>query len=334
VGRLALLPGSPPSAGTDEVAELEQAVTLFRRWDASGAGGLRRKAVVGQLNAVAETLNDHHPPAISRRLFQVTAELAQLSGWMAYDQGLYGLAQRHYLLALHACREGSCPDLGAKVIGDMTQLSTALGKYEDSLSLARTALYSLPHQASSLVRSELMGLESRAYAQLGDSEAGNADRSAQACVAVYEEAPRQDAPDWIHYMDQAEVDCLAANTYIHLALRASGKSRWRYYAAKAEVHSLRARRTRGEGYVRSRVFDEIRLAKVRLAQREPAESAVAGMHAIRLAADTRSSLIVNWLAAFCRDLYGRHSGVPEVGHFREQARDYVRKAAPARTGDL
>jgi transcriptional regulator with XRE-family HTH domain len=332
---LALLPGSPPAAGTDEVAELEQAVTLFRRWDASGAGGLRRKAVVGQLSAVAESLSDHHPDALSRRLFQVTAELAQLSGWMAYDQGMYGVAQRYYLLALHACREGSCPDLGAKVIGDMTQLSTALGRYEDSLALARTALYSLPRQASGLVRSELLGLESRAYAQLGDSEAGNADRSAQTCVAVYEEAPRQEpAPDWIHYMNQAEADCLAANTYIELALHASDRARWRHYAAKGEVHSLRARQNRDQGYVRSRVFDEFRLAKVRLAQREPAESAAVGLHAIRLAADTRSSLIVNWLAAFSRDLAARHPGVPEVTSFREQARDYVRKAAPARIGDL
>ncbi len=82
VASLALLPGNPPAAGTDEVAELEQAVTLFRRWDASGAGGLRRKAVAGQLNAVAESLNDHHPPGITSRLFQVTAELAQLpAGW-------------------------------------------------------------------------------------------------------------------------------------------------------------------------------------------------------------------------------------------------------------
>lgn len=85
VASLTLLPGSPPEVGTDEAAELEQAVTLFRRWDASGAGGLRRKAVVGQLNAVAETLSDHHPPAISARLFQVTAELAQLSGFLFAD---------------------------------------------------------------------------------------------------------------------------------------------------------------------------------------------------------------------------------------------------------
>jgi DNA-binding XRE family transcriptional regulator len=332
---LALLTGSPPEVGTDEVAELEQAVTLFRRWDASGAGGLRRKAVVGQLNAVAETLGEHNPPAITRRLFQVTAELAQLSGWMAYDQGLFGVAQRYYLLALHACRESSSPDLGAKIIGDMTQLSTALGHYEDSLTMVRTALYSLPRYASSLVRSELLGLESRAYAQIGENQTGNADRSAQTCVAVYDEAPQgEPAPDWIHYMNQAEVDCLAANTYIELALHATTPSRWQHYATRAEVHSLRARQARSEGYVRSRVFDEIRVAKVRLAQREPAESAAVGMHALELATETRSSLVVNWLNRFSRDLTGRHPDVPEVALFGEQARNYIRKAAPARAREL
>jgi hypothetical protein len=217
----------------------------------------------------------------------------------------------------------------------MTQLSTAPSRYEDSLGMVRTTLYSLPRQASALVRSELLGLESRAYAQLGDGETGNADRSAQTCVAVYEEAPRQEAaPDWIHYMNQVEADCLAANTYIELALHADDRSRWRHYAAKGEVHSLRARQNRNQRYARSRVFDEIRLAKVRLAQREPAESAAVGLYAIRLAAGTRSSLIVNWLAAYCRDLTARHPDVPEVAGFREQARDYVRKAAPARVGGL
>ena len=57
-------------------------------------------------------------------------------------------------------------------------------------------------------------------------------------------------------------------------------------------------------------------------------------NAVRLAADTRSSLIVNWLAGFSRDLTARHPDVPEVANFREQARNYVRRAAPARIGDL
>jgi len=331
---LALLTGSPPDVGTDEVSELEQAVTLFRRWDASGVGGLRRKAVVGQLNAVAETLGERHPAGITQRLFQVTAELAQLAGWMAYDQGLCGVAQRYYLLALHACREGACPDLGAKIIGDMTQLSTALGNYEDSLSLVHTALYSLPRHASSLVRSELLGLESRAYAQLGGQEAAHAARSAETCVAVYDEAPEEESPDWMHYMNQAEVDCLAANAYIELALQATERSTWQTYATKAEVHSLRARHTRGGVYVRSRIFDEIRLAKVRLGQREPAESAAVGIHAVQLAAETRSSLVVNWFVRFDRELTGRHPDVAEVARFHGQLREYLRKAAPLRAGQL
>jgi DNA-binding XRE family transcriptional regulator len=330
---LTLLPG-PPEAGTDEVTELEQAVTLFRRWDASGAGGLRRKAVVGQLNAVAESLHSHQPPAISQRLFQVTAELAQLAGWMAYDQGLFGTAQRYYLLALHACRESACPELGAKIIGDMTQLSTALGNYDDSLSLVHTALYSLPRHASSLVRSELLGLEARAYAQLGEGEVKHAARSAASCVGVYEDAPAEPFPDWLHYMNLAEVDCLAANAYTELALHAEGHRIWQHYAGMAEVHCLRARRSRGEGYVRSRIFDEIRLARVRLSQREPAEAATVGLHALRLAQDTRSSLIVDWFVRFDRTLGEWYPDVAETTSLHEALQHYVRKAAPLRISEL
>jgi transcriptional regulator with XRE-family HTH domain len=331
---LAAPPSTAEPVGTDEVTELEQAVTLFRRWDASGAGGLRRKAVVGQLNAVAESLNEHHSPAITKRLFQVTAELAQLAGWMAYDQGLFGTAQRYYLLALHACRESACPELGSKIIGDMTQLSTALGNYDDSLSLVHTALYSLPRQASALVRSELLGLEARAYAQLGSSEAGHAARSAEACVAVYEEAPTEPLPDWLHYMNLAEVDCLAANAYTEVALHSDDQRQWRNVAARAEVHALRARHSRGEGYVRSRIFDEIRLAKVRLAQRDPAEAVSVGSYALQLAGDTRSSLVVDWFIRFDHSLTERYQNEAETAAFHEELREYLRQAAPLRLSEL
>lgn len=327
-------PTGPPVTGSDEVSELEQAVTLFRRWDASGAGGLRRKAVAGQLNAVAESLHGRQPPDIAKRLFQVTAELAQLAGWMAYDQGLFGTAQRYYLLALHACRESACPELGAKVIGDMTQLSTTLGNYDDSLSMVSTALYRLPRASSGLVRSELLGLEARAHAQLGDSDAGQAARAAEACVAVYEESPAEPAPDWLHYMNPAEVDCLAANTYIELALRSDERQRWQSHTTKAEVHCLRARHSRREGYVRSRIFDELRLAKVRLGQREPAEAVAVGLHALQLAADVRSSLIVDWLIRLDQALNERYPDLAEVADFHDQLSDYVRRAAPLRAGEL
>lgn len=208
-------------------------------------------ALVGvDRTTVAESVHETSDNTMRAKLLPIMAELAQLAGWMAYDHGLPGAAQRYYLLALHACREAgsSAQPLGVKVIGDMTQLSTALGNYDDSLNLARTGLYALP-RTEKLVRSELLGLESRAYAQLGSQEAPDAARSAEACVEVWHEADKDEpAPDWLHYMNQAEVDCLAANTYTQLALQADDQPRWRAYAGRAEYHTLRARQTRANGY--------------------------------------------------------------------------------------
>lgn len=337
VASLPVLPVSDNALGPEELDELQAAVKLFRRWDASGVGGLKRKAVVGQLNAVAESVQGTTDAATLRTLFQIMAELAQLAGWMAYDHGLPGAAQRYYVLALHACREAgpSALPLGVKVIGDMTQLSTARGNYDDSLNLARTGLYALPRSSSDLVRSELLGLESRAYAQLGNREARDAARSAEACVEVWHDAPDgEPAPDWLHYMNQAEVDCLAANSYTQLALQADDPTRWRPYAERAEHHTLQARQTRANGYDRSRILDEIRLAKVRLSQREPVESAAVATQALQLADTVRSSVVYDWLIRFHAELTARYASEQPVSDFTNQLRDYLRRAAPAREGDI
>ena len=58
------------------------------------------------------------------------------------------------------------------------------------------------------------------------------------------------------------------------------------------------------------------------------------MHAVQLAADTRSSLIMTGSPDSAHGLTARHPDVPDVAGFHEQLRDYFRKAAPARLGDL
>ncbi|MFL6142512.1 MAG: helix-turn-helix transcriptional regulator [Labedaea sp.] len=328
---------SDSAPGQEELGQLQAAVKLFRRWDASGVGGLKRKAVVGQLNAVAESVRDTTDASLLHKLFQIMAELAQLAGWMAYDHGLPGVAQRYYVLALHACREAGAHalPLGVKVIGDMTQLSTALGNYDDSVNLAGAGLYALPRSSSDLVRAELLGLESRAYAQLGDREARDAARSAETCVEVWHESSDDEpAPDWLHYMNQAEVDCLAANSYTQLALQADDPARWRAYAERAEHHTQQARRTRANGYDRSRILDEIRLARVRLSQREPAESVTDATSALLLADSVRSSVVCDWFIRFHTELTVRHATEPSVDEFTGQLRDYLRRAAPAREWEI
>ena len=325
------IPLQPPyPVEPDEIEEVARAVQLFRRWDDSGAGGLRRKAVVGQLNAVTETLREQPPLAVQRRLFGIGAELAQLSGWMAYEQGLYGLAQRYYLLALHACREAGATPFGARVISCMAKLANALGNYDDSLELVRAALCGLPRSGGEMVRSELLGVESRAYAELGSRESANAIRAAEACVEVYGEGAAEPAPDWMYYFDAAEADCLAANTYIELALKADDPGRAQRHAARAEQYTLRVRAGRPEPYARSRIFDEIHLAKVRLAQGEPGESAAVGMRSVELAEGLRSASVLKWLVRFDAELDARHPRHPDVRQFHGRLLDYLRKASPQR----
>ncbi len=96
---------------------LESTTAMFRKWDAQCGGGLRRKAVVGQLHEVTDLLQEPQPEATTRKLFKVAAELAELAGWMSYDVGLQPTAQKYFVLALHAAKEAgtsrsgrtSCP---------------------------------------------------------------------------------------------------------------------------------------------------------------------------------------------------------------------------------
>lgn len=329
----ALVPADPQELlriGHDELSQLEQSVAVFRAWDSSGTGGLHRKAVVGHLNAVAETLTDNHPPAINRRLFQVAAELAQLAGWMTYDVGLPDRAQRYYLLALHACQQAEAVDLGAKIVGDMAQMSTSLGHYSDSLALVQTALASLPRHASPMVRSELLGLEARAYAQLGSNEASNVRRAAETCVEVFNEAPSNPRPGWIHYMNQSEVDCLAANAYIGLALHEDEPKRAVIHAERAEQHARAAIESRGRTYIRSRVLDEIRLSNVRLAQTEAVEAATIARNALHLATNVSSVVVMKTFIRLSDAFTLRYPDVSAIKEFQSELFDYVQRVAPGR----
>jgi transcriptional regulator with XRE-family HTH domain len=300
----------------EERSDVQHALQVFRRWDAQHGGSLQRKAVVGQLRGMTEARS-----AKRSQLFMATiAEFSQLAGWMAYDSGLYGLAQRYLFMALRASVEAADSMLGAKIIGDMAQLSNMVGNHSDGLELARTALYSLPWNAHGGVRAELHGLEARSFAELG--KASHALRSIEACLEAYRDTSGA-LPDWGHYLNQAEVDCFAANAFISLALHEPNRRQAAAYARSAERYTLSAQRSRTELFVRSRVFDMLRLAKVRLAQGEPEEGVRVAANAIWQSQDVRSSLIAEWLVQFNSELSKRHGEMRETAEFRAKMHSYV-----------
>jgi hypothetical protein len=58
------------------------------------------------------------------------------------------------------------------------------------------------------------------------------------------------------------------------------------------------------------------------------------MHALQLAEDTRSSLVVDWLIRFDRSLSESNPDLADAASFHEGLRRYVRRAAPLRAGEL
>jgi transcriptional regulator with XRE-family HTH domain len=102
-GPAELLQASPQGhpVTEDDAAAIETATAMFRAWDNAQGGGLRRKAVIGQLADTTALLNGPFESSqAARRCFSAVADLAQLAGWMTWDLQYHATAQNYYLLGL------------------------------------------------------------------------------------------------------------------------------------------------------------------------------------------------------------------------------------------
>ncbi|WP_425582673.1 hypothetical protein [Streptomyces thermolineatus] len=272
-----------------ELELLESSTRMFRRWDAQCGGGLRRKAVVGQLHEVTELLQEGHRPAVARRLFKVTAELAHLAGFMSYDVGLQPSAQKYFVLALHAAKEAGDRPLGALVLSDMARQMIHLGRPGDALELVHLAQYGSRETATASTRAMLHAVEARAYANLGQADRCNrAVRAAEDCFA---DACPADDPDWIRFFSEAELNAENAHSYRDLAYAAA---RRRTYSSLARPPMQRAVELFGrdvDNHRRSYVFNLIGMATVHLLQEEPEEAAASAERAALAAGKVRSERV-------------------------------------------
>ncbi|MEY9485996.1 hypothetical protein RKD26_001790 [Streptomyces calvus] len=271
-----------------ELDLLETTTVMFRQWDAQCGGGLRRKAVVGQLHEVTDLLQEPQPETATRRLFKVAAELAELAGWMSYDVGLQPTAQKYFVLALHAAKEAGDRPLGSYVLSSMSRQMIHLGRPEDALELIHLAQYGSRDCAGPRTQSMLYAMEARAYANMG--QPGRCKRAVRMAEDTFAEADEWDEPDpdWIRFFSEAELYAENAHSFRDLAYVA-GRSPT--YASLAEPLMNRAVELFGrEGgeHQRSYALNLIGMATVHLLQREPEQGTVLATEAIKAAKKVRS----------------------------------------------
>ncbi|MFJ9739748.1 hypothetical protein [Streptomyces sp. NPDC101166] len=273
-----------------ELDLLESTTVMFRQWDAQCGGGLRRKAVVGQLHEVTDLLQEPQPEATARRLFKVAAELAELAGWMSYDVGLQPTAQKYFVLALHAAKEAGDRPLGSYILSSMSRQMIHLGRPEDALELIHLAQYGSRDCAGPRTQSMLYAMEARAYANMG--QPGRCKRAVRMAEDTFADAGEWDEPDpdWIRFFSEAELHGENSHSYRDLAYVA-GRSPT--YASLAEPLMQRAVDlfAKDDDHQRSYVLNLIGMATVHLLRREPGQSAVLAAQAMKEAKKVRSERV-------------------------------------------
>ncbi|WP_030195111.1 negative regulator NsdA [Streptomyces sp. NRRL S-87] len=282
--------GRPPRLSGPELDLLEATTAMFRQWDAQCGGGLRRKAVVGQLHEVTDLLQEPHPAPTMKRLFKVAAELAELAGWMSYDVGLQPTAQKYFVLALHAAKEAGDKPLGSYILSNMSRQMIHLGRPEDALELIHLAQYGSRDCATPRTQAMLYAMEARAYANMGQpSRCKRAVRMAEDTFADVGLGGEPE-PDWIRFFSEAELNGENSHSYRDLAYVA-GRSPM--YASLAEPVMERAVELFGKDdeHQRSYALNLVGMATVHLLQRAPEQAANYAERALDVARKVRSERV-------------------------------------------
>ncbi|MDI5966710.1 DNA-binding protein NsdB [Streptantibioticus silvisoli] len=320
------LPGSDryesAPVGSEEMAALEHSVEVFRAWDASRGGGLQRKAVVGQLNEVGGMLAFRHPQDLQRRLWAVAANLAGLAGWMSHDVGLEPTAQRYFLIAAHAAREGCDRPRAGEALSRAARQMIHLGRPQDALDLMKLAVSGSGDDAAPRNRAMLCTIEAWALAALGRGQA------VRRCLGRAEDLfVRADGgaepPAWMQNFDEADLHGMQALAYRVLADHDPSAAR------TAQFHAQQALDLRQSGHERSSTFDRLSMASACFIDDDPEQGERHARLAMRTIRQTSSHRTWDRLGEMYR-LTGRYADNEPVSALREEIRAAMPGGPPRR----
>ncbi|MEU6811586.1 hypothetical protein ABZ920_21875 [Streptomyces sp. NPDC046831] len=298
--------------GSEEIEELERSVEVFRAWDAARGGGLQRKAVVGQLNEVGGMLAYRHPPHLQRRLWGVAANLAVLAGWMSHDVGLEPTAQKYFVIAAHAAREGGDRPRAGEALSRAARQMVHLGRPDDALDLMKLAQSGSGDEVLPRTRAMLHTIEAWAQASMGRGQAmrRTLGQAEDLFVSGQGDVP---APSWMQTFKEADLYGMQALAYRTLAEFEPGA------AVHAQHYADKALALRNDGRERSKIFDYLSMASACFIADDPEQADRYARLALVSMGSNSSRRTWDRLRQMYR-LTAEYSGCPRVQELREEIR--------------
>ncbi|MCZ4119060.1 tetratricopeptide repeat protein [Streptomyces sp. H39-S7] len=136
--------------------------------DQFGGRHARPMAAAFLVNTVAGYLNAEAPEHVRMAMMSAAADLCYLTGYMAVDEGVHGLAQRYYLKALELAGAAEDHLTYCTTLRGMSVQAVDLGHGRHAMRLADAAAAASP-QAGPRMRAFLAGQQAHSAAQLGNA---------------------------------------------------------------------------------------------------------------------------------------------------------------------
>jgi hypothetical protein len=272
-------------------------------------------------------LSYRHPPQLQRRLWGVAANLAVLAGWMSHDVGLEPTAQKYFVIATHAAREGGDRPRAGEALSRAARQMVHLGRPDEALDLMKLARSGAGETALPRTRAMLHTIEAWAQASLGRGQdmrrtLGEAE---ELFVSAGDDTP---APSWMQHFDEADLHGMQALAYRTLAEHEPSA------AAQAQIHARQAIELRSSGHERSMILDYLSLASACFIAGDPEQADTYARMALLSMGSTSSHRTWDRLREMYR-LTGRYADQRHISDLRreiETAMPQQKKGRAAKTG--
>ncbi|WP_329328069.1 hypothetical protein [Streptomyces luteogriseus] len=295
--------------GTVDVDMVRSTAEAFSMLDGRFGGGHARRALIQYLHTdVRPMLDGQYTDVVGKQLHSAVAEALLLAGWMSYDSGLHGIAQRYFIQGLRLSQMAGDRLLGGSILSAMSHQATFMGRYQDAVSLARAAYTGPAGSLGPTMAAQFRAMEARALSRLGDER--GCDLALVEAEHKLGQRTADSDPPYIAYFDEIEL----AAEIVH-CFRDLGRS--------VEATERGAGSIFGDGVNnRSDFFATMAQAEAYINQGEIGRGFDVAMSALSLGEGLKSARCTQYVREFQGRLTNHMREAAEFQDFGEQARTF------------
>ncbi|MGW1091251.1 sporulation protein [Streptomyces sp. NPDC002596] len=187
-----------------DVAAIRTAAGFFMQLDFQFGGGHAHKAFRHYFREdVLPLLGASYSARVGEALFKAASEMSQLLAWSAYDSGNHALSDRYMMSTLRLTQVVGDRMMGARILTNMSHQANYLGQAPRALMLARASVEGGKAGSTPRAMALFSAHEARALSTAQDHK--GAARAMNEAERFFERADSADDPEWLSYMDEAEL---------------------------------------------------------------------------------------------------------------------------------